>query len=75
MTGVRDMADFMNEVSSTLKDVKDLDKWLGNTDAILKNGKEILASNLKKAFDEYGATNLCKNANLTIQKMRRGNYC
>lgn len=68
MTGVRDMAGFMNEVKSTLKDVKDLDKWLGNTDSILKHGKDKLSNNLRKAFDEYGATNLCKNANLTIQK-------
>ena len=27
---------------------------------------------MKKAFDEYGATNLCKNANLTIQKKCEG---
>lgn len=72
MTGVRDMAGFMNEVKSTLKDVKDLDKWLGNTDSILKHGKDILSNNLRKAFDEYGATNLCKNANLTIQKKCEG---
>ena len=72
MTGVRDMAGFMNEVSSTLKDVKDLDKWLGDTNTILKHGKDILSDKLKKAFDEYGATNLCKNANLTIQKKCEG---
>lgn len=72
MTGVRDMAGFMNEVNSTLKDVKDIDKWLGNTDAILKYGKDILAANLKKAFDDYGATNLCQNSNLTVQKKCEG---
>lgn len=72
MTGVRDMAGFMNEVNSTLKDIKDLDKWLGDTDSILKHGKDILSDKLKKAFDEYGATNLCKNANLTIQKKCEG---
>lgn len=72
MTGVRDMAGFMNDVKSTLKDIKDIDKWLGNTDSILKHGKDILSDKLKKAFDEYGATNLCKNANLTIQKKCEG---
>lgn len=72
MTGVRDMAGFMNEVNSTLKDIKDLDKWLGNTDSILKHGKDILSDKLKKAFDEYGATNLCKNSNSFIQKKCEG---
>lgn len=72
MTGVRDMAGFMNEVKSTLKDVKDLDKWLGNTDSILKHGKDILTDKLKRAFDEYGATNLCKNSNSIIQKKCEG---
>ncbi|HDR1236516.1 hypothetical protein CBE90_04705 [Pasteurella multocida] len=72
MTGVRDMAGFMNEVKSTLKDIKDLDKWLGNTESILKHGKEILSANLKKAFDEYGATNLCKNSSLVLQKKCEG---
>lgn len=72
MTGVRDMAGFMNEVKSTLKDVADLDKWLGDTNSILKHGKDILSDNLKKAFDEYGATNLCKNSNSFIQKKCEG---
>lgn len=48
MTGMLNMAGFMNEVKSTLKGVKDLNKWLGNTNSISKYGKDILSNNLKK---------------------------
>lgn len=72
MTGIRDMAGFLNEIKDTLKDVKDIDKWLGDSDQILKYGKDILADNLKKAFDEYGATDLCKNNNSLVQKNCEG---
>ena len=72
MTGVRDMAGFMNDVKSTLKDIKDLDKWLGNTDSILKHGKDILSDKLKKAFDEYGATNMCENGSVALKKKCEG---
>lgn len=72
MTGVRDIVGFMNEAKSVLEDVKNLSKWLGNTDSILKNGKEILGADLRKIFDSYGLTNLCNNSNLVQQKSCEG---
>ncbi|MDH2998055.1 hypothetical protein A1D22_09215 [Pasteurellaceae bacterium LFhippo2] len=72
LTGLRDMKGLLNELNSTLKDVRDIDKWLGDSDQILKYGRDILDSSLKKAFDEYGATNLCKNNSSLIQKKCEG---
>lgn len=73
MTGVRDIAGFLNEAKSVLEQVKDLDKWIGNSQEILSNGKDILSGELRKIFDSYKLTHLCeKGGNLVERKHCEG---
>lgn len=72
LTGVRDVVGFLKDVSNELKNVTNLDKWLNQSDDILKYGYEILGDDLKKIFDSYGLDSLCKNLGASQQKICEG---
>lgn len=73
LQGIRDVQGFIKDVTNELKDVTNLDKWLNQSDYILKNGYDVLGGDLKKVFDSYQLDNLCKSLVATQKKMCEGN--
>lgn len=73
LQGIRDVEGFINDVTNELKDVTNLDKWISQSDYILKNGYDVLGSDLKKIFDSYQLDNLCKSLVSSQKKMCEGN--
>lgn len=60
-TGVRDIANLVNESSSYFKDAQELQKWINNPKKILELGFDSLNADLKKIYKSYGLDNLCSS--------------
>lgn len=62
LTGARDIDGFLNALDGVLgSSIQNIDKWMENSDQILKYGKDILSGDLKKIFESYELDFLCKN--------------
>lgn len=72
MTGVRDIAAFMDQANGILGQVNDLDNWLTKQGDILKHGQDILSGDLKEIFNSYGLTNLCVSKTGSYKKQCEG---